>query len=232
MLIYTCVTHCIFTCNYLWYLNACQWRYGLQTYFRTWITRVSILFNHLIDGYCHLLFICYTLITQYYHNITQLNVKCLHFTRYMTLPNRGPPPSLNHITHCLICQHIIYLVYWVLEDCFFDMCLKSKVKSKRDGKKFDSNYWGNIRRNHYMSLTSLSRIKALSVLISKFQTILCHSLAIIHWCLIIAVPFPKHCVILPMFSWGLISFCLGSSTYYFLDAFMLLFRLLFWKCLF
>ena len=35
MLIYTCVTPCIFTCNYLWCLNACQWRYGLQTIFRT-----------------------------------------------------------------------------------------------------------------------------------------------------------------------------------------------------
>ena len=35
------------------------------------------------------------LITQYYHNITQLGVKCLHLIRYSTLPNRGPPPSLN-----------------------------------------------------------------------------------------------------------------------------------------
>ena len=31
--IYTCVTPCIFTCNYLWCLNACQWRCGLQTFF-------------------------------------------------------------------------------------------------------------------------------------------------------------------------------------------------------
>ena len=69
---------------YLLCLNACQWRYGLQTYFRTF-TRASILFNHLIDGYCHSLFICYTLITYYYHNITQLDAKCLHLTRYMTL---------------------------------------------------------------------------------------------------------------------------------------------------
>ena len=75
MLLYTCVTPCIFTSNYLRCLNACQWRYGLQTIFRTWLTRESILFNYLIDGYCHLLFICYTLITQYYHNITQLDVK-------------------------------------------------------------------------------------------------------------------------------------------------------------
>ena len=96
MLIYTCVTPCIFTCNYLWCLNACQWRCGLQTIFRTWLTLWSILFNYLIDGYCHLLFICYTLITQYYHNITQLDVKCLHLIRYITLPNRWPPPSLNH----------------------------------------------------------------------------------------------------------------------------------------
>ena len=92
MSIYTCVTPCIFTCNYLRCLNACQWRYGLQTFFRTWLTSGSVLFNYLIDGYCHLLFICYTLITQYYHNITQLGVKCLHLIRYITLPNRGPHP--------------------------------------------------------------------------------------------------------------------------------------------
>ena len=79
--IYTCVTPCIFTCNYLWCLNACQWRCGLQTVFRTWVTRVSMLFNHLVDGYYHSLFICFTFITHYYHNITQLDVKCLHLTR-------------------------------------------------------------------------------------------------------------------------------------------------------
>ena len=90
------VAPCIFTCNYLWCLNACQWRYGLQTIFRTWLTRGSILSNYLIDEYCHLLFICYALITQYYHNITQLDVKCLHLIRYSNLPNCGPPPSLNH----------------------------------------------------------------------------------------------------------------------------------------
>ena len=90
MLIYTCVTPCIFTCNYLWCLNACQWRYGLQTFFRTWLILGSILINYLIDGYSHLLFICYTLITQYYDNITQLDVKCLHLIRYSTLPNCGP----------------------------------------------------------------------------------------------------------------------------------------------
>ena len=55
-----------------------------------------LLFNYLIDGYCHLLFICYTLTTQYYHNITQLDVKFLHLIRYSTLPSRGPQPSLNH----------------------------------------------------------------------------------------------------------------------------------------
>ena len=33
MLIYTCVTPCIFTWNYLRCLNACQWRYGLQLFF-------------------------------------------------------------------------------------------------------------------------------------------------------------------------------------------------------
>ena len=97
MLIYNCLTPCICTCNYLWCLNACQWRYGLQTIFRTF-TRGSILLNYLIDGYCHLLFICYALITQYYHNITQLDVKCLHLICYSTLPNRGPPHSLNHST--------------------------------------------------------------------------------------------------------------------------------------
>ena len=58
--IYTCVTPCIFTCNYLWCLNACQWRCGIQTFFRTWVTRVSMLFNHLIDGYYHSLYICFT----------------------------------------------------------------------------------------------------------------------------------------------------------------------------
>ena len=45
-----------------------------------------------IDGYCHLLFICYTLITQFYHNITQLDVKCLHLTRLLLFQNRGPHP--------------------------------------------------------------------------------------------------------------------------------------------
>ena len=78
--IYTCVTPCIFTCNYLWCLNAWKWRCGLQTFFRTWVTRVSMLFNHLIDGYYHSLFICITFRTHYYHNITQLGVKCLHLT--------------------------------------------------------------------------------------------------------------------------------------------------------
>ena len=92
----TCITPCIFTCNYLWCLNACQWRCGLQTFLRTWVARVSMLFNHLIDGYHHSLFICITFITHYYHNITQLDVKCLHLTRFITLPNCGPPPSLNH----------------------------------------------------------------------------------------------------------------------------------------
>ena len=76
--IYTCVTPCILTCNYLWCLNACQWRCGLQTFFRTWLTRVSMLFNHLIDGYYYSLFICFTFIPHYYHNITQLDVKWLH----------------------------------------------------------------------------------------------------------------------------------------------------------
>ena len=40
-----------------------------------------VLFNRLIDGYYHSLFTCITFITHYYHNITQLDVKCLHLTR-------------------------------------------------------------------------------------------------------------------------------------------------------
>ena len=58
----------------------------------TWINLIQ-LSN---DGYRHLLFICYTLMTQYYHNVTQLDMKFLHLIRYSTLPNRGPPLSLNH----------------------------------------------------------------------------------------------------------------------------------------
>ena len=44
----------------------------------------------LLTGITTLLSICYTLITQYYDNITQLDVKCLHLIRYSTLPNCGP----------------------------------------------------------------------------------------------------------------------------------------------
>ena len=58
-----------------------------------WINFIQL---YLIDGYCHLLFSCYNLITQYYHNITQLDAKCLHLIRYSTLQNRGPLPSFNH----------------------------------------------------------------------------------------------------------------------------------------
>ena len=50
-------------------------------------------------------------------------------------------------------QHIIYLVYWVLEAFFCDMFLKSKVKSERNCNAFNSNYWGNIRRNRYIPFT-------------------------------------------------------------------------------
>ena len=43
----------------------------------------------------------------------------------------------------------------MLEAFFFDMHLKSKVKNERNCKKFDSNYWGNIRRNRYISFRVL-----------------------------------------------------------------------------
>ena len=134
MLIYTCVTPCIFTCNYQWCLNACQWRYDLQTISRTWLTRGSILFNYLIDGYCHLLLICYTFITQYYHNITQLDVKCLHLIRYSTLPNRGYPPSLNH--NKTLVDMPTYNVLNVLSvgSFFFFLICILKAKSEAKGR--------------------------------------------------------------------------------------------------
>ena len=44
----------------------------------------------------------------------------------------------------------------MLEAFFFEVYLKSKVKSKRNCKKFDSNYWGNIRRNRYISFIVFS----------------------------------------------------------------------------
>ena len=145
MLIYTCVTPCIFLSNYLLCLNACQWRYGLQMIFRTWLTRGSVLFNYLIDGYCHLLFICYTVITQYYHNITQLDVKRLHLIRYSSLPNRGPPPYLNH-NKTLADMPTYNLLNALSVGSFFlwYMHLKSKVRSERNNKKLDSNYIGDI----------------------------------------------------------------------------------------
>ena len=40
----------------------------------------------------------------------------------------------------------------MFEAFFFDMHLKSKVKSERNRKKLYSNYWGSIRGNRYLSL--------------------------------------------------------------------------------
>ena len=95
--IYTCVTPCIFTCNYLWCLNACQWQCGLQTFFRTWVTRVSMLtyliiwLTDIITRFSSVL-LHNTLLSQY--NRTGCEMFALN--PFITLPNRGPPPSLNH----------------------------------------------------------------------------------------------------------------------------------------
>ena len=92
MLIYTCVTPCIFTCNYLWCLkckSVAVWftdDFPDLTY--TWINFIQLSNWRVLSLAFHLLYLNNT--------ITQLDVKCLHFIRYFTLPNRGPPPSLNH----------------------------------------------------------------------------------------------------------------------------------------
>ena len=162
MLIYTCVTLCLFTCYYLWCLNACQWRCGLQTFFQMWFTCVTILFNHVTDGYCHSLFICYTLITQYYHNITLPDVKYLHLTLYDSSKSRTPP-SLNHnnTLYDMPTYHLLRLLN-VGSFFFLDMHLKNKVKSEMNCKKFYSNYWEiseEIVIHLYVLLLWISKIK-------------------------------------------------------------------------
>ena len=86
---------------------------------------------------------------QYYHNISQLDAKYLHFTRYMTVQNRGPHPLLT-VNNNTLSDIPTYNLFSLLSvrSFFFDMHLKSKVKSERNWNKYDSVYRGYNRQNH------------------------------------------------------------------------------------